>query len=352
MRNWMYRIFYSIILLLAATPTLLFADGVPAELDGLAKDVRQAVVVEGSESGGVQARVSAWERDNGGWTLVLGPAAAVIGRNGLAPAGQKREGDGRTPSGVFALRRAFGYAPDVSTGLSYRPVTFKDFWIDDPASPQYNQWVSGDVPAASHEVLRRSDGLYKYAVVIEYNTDPVTPGWGSAIFLHVWRGADEPTTGCVAMAQTDVRGLLHWLEARHNPVILLGAGGSRITADKDDDELYSPLRIEIKMKKDTFRVREPVQGTVIVENKYPAALPAVFKIRLFHEGKQVDERITSVKRLPPWKTRFSFKNFGIPQFNNGPGTQGLWRITIVQQSRDERYPAQAIIRIVAPATAP
>ncbi|MBI3618052.1 MAG: L,D-transpeptidase family protein, partial [Candidatus Omnitrophica bacterium] len=73
----------------------------------------------------------------------------------------------------------------------------------------------------SHEVLRRSDGLYKYAVVIEYNTDPAIPGMGSAIFLHVWRGANKPTAGCVAMAEIDLLRLLQWLDARQNPVILL-----------------------------------------------------------------------------------------------------------------------------------
>lgn len=205
--------------MLSVTPTLLFAEGVPVELDGLAKDVGQAVVVEAI--GKVTARVSGWERKDMGWTQVISPVNAVIGRNGLAPAGEKREGDGRTPSGAFTLRRAFGYEEKVSTGLAYQRVTDRDFWIDAPDSLQYNQWVAGDVPPASHEVLRRSDGLYKYAVVIEYNTSPVVPGMGSAIFLHVWRAANKPTAGCVAMAGTDLLRLLQWLDARRNPVILL-----------------------------------------------------------------------------------------------------------------------------------
>lgn len=171
--------------------------------------------------GSITAQVFIWEREEARWHLVSGPIPAVIGRKGLAPKGEKREGDGRTPLGVFALRRAFGYDQNVQTGLDYRAVTEKDFWVDDPASLQYNQWVAGDVPRESHEVLRRSDGLYKYAIVIEYNTDPVIPGMGSAIFMHVWRGAGEPTAGCVAMAESDILILLQWLDARRNPVILL-----------------------------------------------------------------------------------------------------------------------------------
>ena len=43
-----------------------------------------------------------------------------IGKGGFAPPGEKREGDGRTPSGLFGLGCAFGYPPSVDTGMSYR----------------------------------------------------------------------------------------------------------------------------------------------------------------------------------------------------------------------------------------
>src|SRR3990167_5492172 len=215
----MHKTFYLITLMLAVTPMRLFAEEIPVELSALPGDVRQAVVVE--TTGEAAARVSGWEREETVWRQVIEPIQAVIGKNGLAPEGEKREGDGRTPSGVFALRRAFGYDETVETGLIYRRVTERDFWIDDPASAQYNQWVAGDVPAVSREALRRGDDLYKYAVVIEYNTDPVVPGLGSAIFMHVWRGAGQPTAGCVAVAQAELLRLLQWLDGRQNPVILL-----------------------------------------------------------------------------------------------------------------------------------
>lgn len=201
-----------------ATP--LRAGGIPAELDDLSSEVHQAVTVEAA-GGSIVALVSGWKREDARWHLVSDPMTAVIGRNGLAPMGEKREGDGRTPSGVFALRRGFGYDQGVQTGLDYRPVSEKDFWIDAPNSLFYNQWVTGDVPEVSHEVLRRQDDLYKYAIVIEYNTDPVIPGMGSAIFMHVWRGAGQPTAGCVAMPEADLLRLLQWLDMRQNPIVLL-----------------------------------------------------------------------------------------------------------------------------------
>lgn len=209
---------FFLLTVLTAAPASVFANEIPAELQSLSPDIHQVVVVEAAD-GSVTARVSGWEREDAGWRLVSGPVPAVIGRNGLAPRGEKREGDGRTPSGTFALRRAFGYGDGVRTGLDYRVVSEKDFWVDASASPFYNQWVTGDVPEVSHEVLRRQDELYEYALVIEYNTDPVVAGMGSAIFVHVWRGVGQPTAGCVAMAQDDLLALLRWLDAGRNPVI-------------------------------------------------------------------------------------------------------------------------------------
>lgn len=220
-----YLFFIVMVLCLSTTPVHAYKVGQPPELNNLDKDIRQVVYVSVGDSASIKVHVDFWEKlsenTSSTWHLVNDfPIQAVIGKNGLAPAGEKREGDGRTPSGTFALRRAFGYEDGVQTGLDYRAVTEKDFWIDAPASPLYNQWVTGDVPMVSHEILRRPDDLYKYAVVIEYNTDPVVPGLGSAIFLHVWRGPNEPTAGCVAMGEADLLRFLRWLDIRQNPVII------------------------------------------------------------------------------------------------------------------------------------
>ena len=161
------------------------------------------------------------EKIEGTWRVAFDWMEAEIGRNGLAPLGKKREGDGRTPSGMFELKRAFGYEPNIETGLEYSQVTENDFWIDDVESAQYNQWVKGPTQANSFERLRRDDDLYKYAIVIEYNTDSIVAGMGSAIFLHIWRGTDKPTAGCVALAEENVLKLLKWLDSSKKPVIIL-----------------------------------------------------------------------------------------------------------------------------------
>ncbi len=162
------------------------------------------------------------EKTNASWQQAMAPMDAVIGRNGVAPPGEKREGDGRTPSGLFRLKTAFGYPPSVPSQMPYRQSQEDDLWIDDSNDPNYNRWVRQSQPkAASHERMKRDDDLYKYGIVIEYNTDPVIKGLGSAIFLHVWAGANSTTAGCVAVSEDNILKLLGWLNPAKNPVILI-----------------------------------------------------------------------------------------------------------------------------------
>lgn len=159
------------------------------------------------------------------WKKDLADAPATIGRNGLAAPGEKREGDGKTPSGEFPLGFAFGRAVNAPNGVAipYRQATENDYWIDDPKSPNYNAWITGEKPSVSCERLRLGDGprarCYDWAVVVEYNFAPIVPGAGSAIFLHVWADPTTPTSGCVALSAENVLNILRWLDPDKKPRI-------------------------------------------------------------------------------------------------------------------------------------
>ncbi len=71
----------------------------------------------------------------------------------------------------------------------------------------YNKPVRLPYPAR-HERLWRDDALYDLIAVIGYNDDPIEPGRGSAIFLHVAHPGFAPTEGCVAMRVADLSDLL------------------------------------------------------------------------------------------------------------------------------------------------
>jgi L,D-peptidoglycan transpeptidase YkuD (ErfK/YbiS/YcfS/YnhG family) len=147
----------------------------------------------------------------------------VIGKNGLTK--DKCEGDRKTPIGLFRIGTGFGThaAPD-SCHWPYRLTSQNDFWVDDPDSADYNQWVryEGDPHKRWKSFERLAIPAYAYAAVIEYNVYPVIPGKGSAIFLHVWQGPESPTAGCVAMSEEDMKRLLQWLSPEHNPHIAIG----------------------------------------------------------------------------------------------------------------------------------
>ena len=134
----------------------------------------------------------------------------TIGRQGLVPAAEKREGDLKTPIGCFSLRCCY-YRPDrlaaPATSLPLIALTPADGWCDDVDHPLYNQPVT--LPfSARHEKLWRDDAVYDVIIPLGYNDDPVEPGKGSAIFLHAMRDDGVGTEGCVALARADLLTLL------------------------------------------------------------------------------------------------------------------------------------------------
>jgi len=133
----------------------------------------------------------------------------AIGPTGVIPAEQKREGDGRSPIGIWPVRRVL-YRPDVGapqTALPAAPIARDDGWCDDPEDPAYNRPVK--LPyRASFETMWRDDHIYDLVVVLGHNDDPPKPGFGSCIFLHLAREDYSPTQGCVALARPDLEAVL------------------------------------------------------------------------------------------------------------------------------------------------
>jgi L,D-peptidoglycan transpeptidase YkuD (ErfK/YbiS/YcfS/YnhG family) len=137
-----------------------------------------------------------------------GPRRCAIGPAGI---GRKlSEGDGVTPLGVFDLSEVFFRAdrtPAPQTTLPLRAITPDDGWCDAPDDPNYNRLVKLPYPASA-ERMWREDHVYDLVAVIGFNDDPVVPGKGSAVFLHLARPDYPSTAGCVALAEADLRAAL------------------------------------------------------------------------------------------------------------------------------------------------
>lgn len=201
----------------------------------------QILVVTASDWNGVDGRMQAYERPRADkkWKAVGAPIPVVVGKNGLgwgvgvaSDAGRraasgpiKQEGDGKSPAGVFRISTAFGYAAQEPSGwkMPYLSLTPTVECVDDARSKFYNRVLDRATVTPdwkSSEQMLRPDGLYRWGLVVDHNTDPVTPGSGSCIFLHIWMGAGVGTTGCTAMAQEQLERLLAWLDPARNPLLV------------------------------------------------------------------------------------------------------------------------------------
>ena len=168
---------------------------------------------------GTTCTLYTYEREEDGfWKKVLS-VQGYVGKKGLT--NDHKEGNGTTPAGFYKLGFAFGHDANPTGNYPYRQITEGSYWVDDPASQYYNQWVTQDQEKDwnSAEDLWKIKTEYALAVLIEYNYGANTvPGKGSAIFLHV---GSKPTAGCVAISKTNMKALLGWLEEDATPYILI-----------------------------------------------------------------------------------------------------------------------------------
>jgi L,D-peptidoglycan transpeptidase YkuD (ErfK/YbiS/YcfS/YnhG family) len=196
--------------------------GTPKALSLVPEGCRQVIFVYSRDNSEMNpmATFIYFDRRNKTWST-LGSFTCYIGKKGFAKANQKKEGDMKTPTGIYAIGPTFGYAAASQTKLPYRQVTETDFWIDDPQSPDYNKMVSGAKPRVSHELMLRADSKYKLGFIIEYNRNPIVPGKGSAIFGHLVEAPDYSTAGCVAFNEHSMNTLFEWLDPAKEPHIIL-----------------------------------------------------------------------------------------------------------------------------------
>jgi L,D-peptidoglycan transpeptidase YkuD (ErfK/YbiS/YcfS/YnhG family) len=133
-----------------------------------------------------------------------GARRCAVGRSGVGI--KLREGDGITPIGRWPLRRVLYRADRLATPQTALPcetIAQHAGWCDAPEDKNYNGPVTLPYPASA-EALWREDALYDALAVLGFNDDPVMPGKGSAIFLHIAKPDYAPTEGCLALSREDL----------------------------------------------------------------------------------------------------------------------------------------------------
>jgi L,D-peptidoglycan transpeptidase YkuD (ErfK/YbiS/YcfS/YnhG family) len=196
----------------------------------------QAVVVTTPDWPTVKGTARLFERKTlrAKWTAVGDEFPIVVGRSGLgwaiesAPESAKdfkKEGDGKAPAGLFPLTFAFGSAPKPEQlGYPYTKLESSTECVDDAASTHYNKIVDrfkvGIFDWKSSEKMLAVGEEYALGVFVAYNSYPVRRGDGSCIFLHVWKDAETPTSGCTAMERRNVERIVSWLDTARNPYLV------------------------------------------------------------------------------------------------------------------------------------
>lgn len=201
---------------------------------------RQLVLVTVADWNSDHGTLRTFNRGKHGWVAAGIDAPVTIGSNGAGwglglnasrtDGPVKREGDNRSPAGVFRIGTIFGYAGKADTSMPYRALTATDYCVDVNGAAQYNRIVDAKVVGeaavkGSTEPMRRDihangDQRYRLGFNIEQNPD-AKPLGGSCIFGHLWKSPTDATAGCTAMTPSTMQTLVAWLKPQQKPVFVL-----------------------------------------------------------------------------------------------------------------------------------
>ena len=198
----------------------------------------QVIVVTG-EPNSIRATARLFERKapTSSWTPYGTSFPVVLGMKGLArdetvdwggndpSTPLKREGDMRSPAGLFPLTSSFGTsAKSDALTLPYTKLGEFTECVDDVRSSFYNQIVDrmqvGNFDWKSSEKMLSIVPQYELGIFVGYNSFPVRRGNGSCIFLHIWKNADSGTAGCTAMERRDLERIAIWLDPKNSPYLV------------------------------------------------------------------------------------------------------------------------------------
>lgn len=207
----------------------------------LPEDCLQLVVVVNKHWDDTTARMRRYQRSSAEapWEPVGVSVPVNLGRTGLAwgrsplmeqksekgDFASKKEGDGRSPAGLFPFKQAFGHPGPPNgyraTNLPFIPL-HKQECVDDGKSEHYNTIVLpsevGGRTWSSAETMKIS--VYQMGLVVAHNCPDPVPGAGSCIFFHIQSGPGKPTAGCTSMTRSRMAELMLWLERDKHPLVL------------------------------------------------------------------------------------------------------------------------------------
>ncbi len=200
------------------------AKGIPSISSADLKDINVSsndlIVVAVNDESSTSANFTYLRKSQYGNWVTYFSTIGFVGKNGI---GKTKEGDGKTPIGLFQFNTAFGVASKPEgTKISYTKVDSSYWLVSDSSSKYYNQFVSTknvkqDWGSSFGEQLFNYTTPYKYSLVLNYNPTNI-PYKGSAIFLHCY-SSKQYTAGCIAIPEAKMKYLLKNID--ENTTILI-----------------------------------------------------------------------------------------------------------------------------------
>jgi len=200
---------------------------------GVSDGNRQLIVVVSEDWKADHAWLYRFEKKAGNWKETGKAFKVFIGKNGMGwgvglhertlSGPRKREGDGKSPAGIFELPFMFGYGKKREEfHYPYRRMGNNHICVDDIRSKSYNRIIdirNGSGDYRSYEKMVFPSGLYRYGIFVAHNPGNL-PGRGSCIFLHIRKKNGIPTVGCTAMSEKKLLEIMRWMRKEKAPLLL------------------------------------------------------------------------------------------------------------------------------------
>jgi L,D-peptidoglycan transpeptidase YkuD (ErfK/YbiS/YcfS/YnhG family) len=173
------------------------------------KSNNKLILISASSTTSSTCKLQYYEKIDGLWLEKLN-VTCYVGRNGI---NKKREGDKKTPTGLYHFSMLFGIKSNPGTLMKYTKLNKSMYWCGS-LKKTYNQFIDDsknknhkkNCSHKSDEHLANYYPHYNYAAALDYNSNNI---WkkGSAIFLHC-KGSRKSTAGCIAVNESNMKYLI------------------------------------------------------------------------------------------------------------------------------------------------
>ncbi len=211
-----------------------------APADGPLHTSRKLILVVASDWNASRGELTLFGRDTpqAPWKRLGNPSPCTLGRNGLAwgrgltetnlAGPRKKEGDGRTPAGLFSLPLAFGYDSQTVAGqagirMPYLELSSSMVCVTDADSTAFNTIADSRSPRQTvwtrQERMVRDNDANRLGLFIGHNLQSPQPGAGSCVLLDIQ--PNQSTGGSVGCPESLLREILAWIDPASHPVIAI-----------------------------------------------------------------------------------------------------------------------------------